>query len=507
MSSSPARTGTSGPPRLPTHRPANASPSGVGLGICQRLIDDFLHHHPLKSHLILLPTTRSPSKSRETVLALRRHLEAVSRDSPALRRRAADQAGAYDYIWTDSFRRVHVLSPQLDLCDVPDVYAFAARLAAGTVSNPPDADGMADVLTDVRVPRLDAVIFNAGYGGWTGFSFLGAIKAFLTVGLVTSVTWPDFKIDTVGATVPGWRKPIESPAGAGEKEKRRGDGAVLGAVFCSNVFGHYLLGHALLPLLSRAPGDAVKPGKIIWTSSLEAAQAHFRLNDLQGVKWTGSYEGSKRLTDILALTASLPGVRPYSAPYFRLPRARGSESEKEADAVEEVEIEERLQPRTYLSHPGIFVSTLFPVPAFLLWAYRLALFVARWIGSPWHNVDPYTASSSSAWLALEAPSVLEESGAGRTKWGSACDRLGRPVVKATEVEGWGWDGRLRGDRGAMTAGETGVLDRRRGRRPGAVDLTGEDRERFEVLGAECWKEMEKLRGEWEERVGVRTVGK
>lgn len=506
MSSSPAQTGTDPPPTPQTPQaPANPVPSGVGLGICQRLIDDFLHHHPLTSHLILLPTTRSPSKSRETVLALRRHLETVSRTSPALRRRAADQGGAYDYIWTDSFRRVHILSPQLDLCDVPDVYGFAGRLVAGSVSNPPDGDGMADVLTDVRVPRLDAVIFNAGYGGWTGFSFFGAIKAFLTVGLVTSVTWPDFKIDTVGATVPGRRKAIGSP-GAGDIDKKRGDNAVLGAVFCSNVFGHYLLGHALLPLLSRTPGDVVKPGKIIWTSSLEAAQAHFRLNDLQGVKWTGSYEGSKRLTDVLALTATLPGVRPFSAPYFRVPQAPGADKEKEED-VEEVEIEERLQPRTYLSHPGIFVSTLFPVPAFLLWAYRLALFVARWIGSPWHNVDPYTASSSSAWLALEAPSVLEESGAGRTKWGSACDRFGRAVVKPTEVEGWGWDGRLRGDRGVRAAAERGVLDRRRGRRPGAVDLTGEDREKFEVLGAECWKEMEKLRGEWEERVGVKAVGR
>lgn len=381
------------------------------------------------------------------------------------------------------------------------MYNFAATLVRGTVSNPPDSDGMADVLTDVRVPKLDAVIFNAGFGGWTGFSISGAIKAFLTVGIVSAVTWPEFKIDTVGAMVPGRSRKAIAESTAAETEKQ--EDAALGAVFCSNVFGHYLLGHALLPLLARIRGDAVRPGKIIWTSSLEASAAHLRLDDLQGVTSGGSYESSKRLTDILALTATLPGVRPYSAPYFRLPQGLGNEKEEEV----EVDLEEDLRPRTYVSHPGVFVSTLFPVPFFLLWAYRIALFVARFLGSPWHNVDGYTASTSSAWLALEAPDVLMESKADKSKWGSACDRLGRPVVKATEVEGWGWDGRVDGGQRRGFAHERGVLSRRRGRKPGAVDLTQEEREKFEVLGAECWKEMEKLRGEWEARLGVKAVGK
>ena len=361
-----------------------------------------------------------------------------------------------------------------------------------TASNPADEDGIADVLTGVRIPRLDAVIFNAGFGGWTGFSYWGAIKAVFTDGFIGAVTWPSFKLDLVGAVVPGRSLAMKG-----------GDKAELGSVFCSNVFGHYLLGHALLPLLSRKPGDPVGPGKIIWTSSLEASPKHFRLDDFQCVKSVGSYEGSKRLTDVLALTATLPGVRPFSAPFFRVPQAEGNELGGEVA----VDVEEQHRPRMFVSHPGIFVSTLFPVPWFLLWAYRLALFVARWIGSPWHNVDGYTASTSSAWLALETPEILAESHADKTKWGSACDRLGRPVVKATEVEGWGWDGKVDAGRRRGFAHERGVLSRRRGRRPGATDVTAEERAEFEALGAECWKEMERLRWDWEGLLGVRAVGR
>ncbi|SPO04948.1 related to 3-keto sterol reductase [Cephalotrichum gorgonifer] len=474
--------------------------SGVGLAICQRLIDDFLHHHPLTSHLILIPTTRSPSKSRDTVLALRRHLEKVSRTSRALRTRATKESDEYDYIWTDSFRRVHILSPQLDLCDIPGIYAFAERLVRGTVSNPPDGDGMSDALTDVRVPRLDAVVFNAGFGGWYGFDWLGMAKMVFTRGIITSLTWPDFKIGSVGDVVSGTTS--RKAEKTGDQGGKGGEGeAALGSVFCSNVFGHYVLGHALLPLLARTPESPVRPGRIIWTSSIEATPEHFRLADLQGLEGSASYESSKRLTDILALTATLPSVRPFSAPYFRVP---GRKPEEQAAANGSADETKRLQPRMYVTHPGVFVSTIFPLASFLVFWYRVALLLARWLGSPWHTTDGYTASVSAAWVALEAPEVLDESHAETKKWGSACDRFGRAAVKATEVPGWGWDGRV--TRGWVDDGQ-GILSRKVGRRSNTEVLTEESRAEFEVAGAECWKEMERLRVEWEERLGVKAVGR
>ncbi|KAJ9131758.1 hypothetical protein NKR19_g9471 [Coniochaeta hoffmannii] len=71
----------------------------------------------------------------------------------------------------------------------------------------------------------------------------------------------------------------------------------------------------------------------------------------------------------------------------------------------------------------------------------------------------------------------------------------------TEVEGWGWEGKVE-DRDALAAdGSTGVLRKMVGRRSDAVDLTEEKRAEFEDLGVECWREMERLREEWEARMG------
>jgi len=69
------------------------------------------------------------------------------------------------------------------------------------------------------------------------------------------------------------------------------------------------------------------------------------------------------------------------------------------------------------------------------------------------------------------------------------------------VEGWGWDGRV-GD--TETDDEPGILSRAVGRKAGAAELTREARDEFEALGAECWREMESLRLQWEALLGVRA---
>ena len=60
----------------------------------------------------------------------------------------------------------------------------------------------------------------------------------------------------------------------------------------------------------------------------------------------------------------------------------------------------------------------------------------------------------------------------------------------TVVEGWGMGGRM---------GE-GDVGNRIGSRKNFREVTREDRENFEGLGRECWREMEGLRVAWEERL-------
>jgi len=61
------------------------------------------------------------------------------------------------------------------------------------------------------------------------------------------------------------------------------------------------------------------------------------------------------------------------------------------------------------------------------------------------------------------------------KWGSAVNWLGKERVKKSEVDGW-YD-----DKGM------GITDER-------------EKLAFEESARECWKRMEELRGQWEERL-------
>lgn len=155
--------------------------SGVGLGTARRLIDEFLATRSAAAHLVLVLTTRSPAKSRHAVCEVRAYAaRAALRATPALIR-ATGAAAA----------RVHVLSLQLDLCDLGAVRTFARRLATGPVGIPDGPGG--EFLRAAGVPRLDSVVFNAAYGGWAGCDYLRAVRSMLTRGLVESVTWPTFK--------------------------------------------------------------------------------------------------------------------------------------------------------------------------------------------------------------------------------------------------------------------------------------------------------------------------
>lgn len=443
--------------------------SGIGLSIGERLIDEFLATRSLTSHLILIPTTRSKSKSLQTIRALRSYAEQAAQTSTTLRSRIGEK-----YRWEDTVARVHVLSLQLDLCDVRGIYAFADRLVNEPVSNPEGLQG--EYLRNVYIPRLDSVVCNAAYGGWSGCNYPLAIWSFFTQGLIQSVTWPTFK-DALPTCI------LNEQAQYGYPAK-----PLLGEVFSACVFGHYILAHELLPLLSRRSQDET-PGRIIWSGSLEAVRDSLNLSDIQCFDGIGPYESSKRLTDALSLTTTMPSSQPYSIPFLTL------DDPKEAEA-------KPVRPKFYLTHPGIVASTIFPVPWFLMGIYTFTLVVARWLGSPWHAVDPYTGSKSAAWVVLQEQSALDDLDAEHVKWGSSSNRKLEVDVKKTEVEGWGWEGKVE-DPKADTA--VGVLNKSVGRKSGTQNVTEDDLVEFEALGAECWKKMEDLRHEWANIIGVKRA--
>ncbi|KAF5009408.1 hypothetical protein FDECE_4375 [Fusarium decemcellulare] len=446
--------------------------SGIGLSIGERLIDEFIATRSLTSHLILIPTTRSKSKSLQTIQSLRAYAQQAAQTSTALRSRVGDT-----YRWENTVARIHVLSLQLDLCDLRGVYAFAEELVSRPVSNPLDLEG--EYLRDVRIPRIDTAVFNAAYGGWSGVNFPKAIWVILTQGLVQSVTWPTFKMALPTCTLndrPQYNYP---------------DKPLLGEVFTACVFGHYILAHELLPLLSRR-SDSEAPGRIVWSSSLEAVRNVFDMSDFQCFSGEGPYESAKRLTDVLSVTATLPAALPYSNRFFT-PDDPAESRDKP------------IRPRMYLTHPGIVASTLFPVPWFLMWAYELALVISRWLGSPWHTVDSYSGSKSPVWIALQEQSALDNLDAERIKWGSSSNRHLQVEVKKTEIEGWGWEGKIE-DAAALEADTAvGVFRKTVGRKRGAVDVTKEDVVEFEELGGKCWRKMEELRHEWEDILGVKKA--
>jgi 3-keto steroid reductase len=186
--------------------------SGIGLAIGQRLIDEFLATRSLTSHLVLVPTTRSVSKCRDTIDSLRAYAEQTAQASTALRSRygqeeeeektrAAGGEGQTDggvhaagYRWQDAAARIHIVSITLDLNDLRSLAATATQLRESVVGNPPGVEGPDGRIKAVRIPRFDSIIFNAGYGGWVGLDFVQAIWKFLIQGPIVAATWPTFKL-------------------------------------------------------------------------------------------------------------------------------------------------------------------------------------------------------------------------------------------------------------------------------------------------------------------------
>ncbi|KAE8146947.1 hypothetical protein BDV25DRAFT_43321 [Aspergillus avenaceus] len=400
--------------------------SGLGFSICCRLADEFLsaHQQPHQS-LTVIFTTRSSKKGHDTLTRLQHHLRTTAPTNTT---------------------RVTFVPENVDLGNLLSVRALSRRL-------------------NNTYPKLDAVVLNAGIGGWTALDWPAAIWGVLT-DTVHQVTWPTYKI---------------APAGMLTDPQTTDQEPCLGSVFCANVFGHYMLAHNVMPLLRRSGG------RVVWVSSLEATVKMFDIDDLQGLRTPAPYESSKALTDLLALTADLPSAAPWVRSFCSTPDTS--------------EGEQNTQPNMYLSHPGVCGSGILPLSWPLFYAMLAAFYFARILGSPWHTVSTYMGACAPVWLALSSQAVLDSAesvyrqhGGGRVKWGSASTVVGKNSSASTETDGWGHGGVV----GPAVVDD----DRWRRRKRGAADLTAEERQEFEELGRKCWQGMEELRIQWDELLDV-----
>ncbi|KAA8910253.1 hypothetical protein FN846DRAFT_898067 [Sphaerosporella brunnea] len=359
---------------------------GLGLSIAKRLCRDFLLTQPSDKTVTIIFTTRSSRKSTATLSTLLSYLATLDAQGHA------------------ATLRVRFSTAQVDLTDLRSVIALAKHL-------------------NHTFPKLDAVIFNAGMGAFLGIDWLNAFKS-LALNWVEAVTHPTYKIQAVGRVI--------TQAGTGED---------LGEIFCANVFGHYYLAHEVLPLLRKGLG------RVVWISSLEAYAWAYSEKDLEGRAASHSYESSKRLTDVLALTSDLKATKPWADGFLG--------EQQNADGERKVKL--------FTCHPGICATSMVELPLVLWYCMTLAFYIARWLGSPWHSISTEAGANSAVHLALIGEEELKETKAERKKWGSGSDRAGREVLKITEVE-------------------------------------GEGGEEWEALGRETWRQMEELRVMWKKRL-------
>lgn len=385
----------------------------------------------------LLFSTRDANKASDTLERLSAHLRKTLRDANGKTLGISRLLEA----------RVKLLGVSLDLLKLTTVKALAEELLASG-------------------QRIDAVVWNAGIAGWAGQNWPKSVWMTMT-DLIHATTFPTYMITDVGlATRP------QLPAKDTNGDNDRAPEPKLGQVFTANVFGHYMLTHWLRPLMH---ADT----RIVWVSSISALSHTFSLDDIQGLSSEATYEGSKRLTDLLVLTSELPSTKPYMENF--LPPSQDSAHSR---------------PKMYVTHPGVIGTSIAGLHWFVGLFMFAAFYMARWLGSPWHLADPYKGAVSAAFAILASRPQLpeQEERDGKGKWGSAVTVYGDERVARTEVEGWGFCGKP----GVVPQGSvTGKTGRYRGFR----ETTKEAREEFEETGRQAWKELEEMRTEWEARLG------
>ena len=303
----------------------------------------------------------------------------------------------------------------------------------------------------------------------TGVDWLGAFKHIVT-NPIEAFTIPNYKLEEPNVRV------LQCAGSEGkivrgqptELEKSEGS---LGLVFTANVFGHYVLMHEIMGLLEKgsAGGEKFGRARVVWVSSVEALDWTLDLTDMQHIAGVRSYESSKRLTDVLALTYdSAEAVQYTSGSFLRRPEDKDGEA-LDRDGEKEGLTYIRIPPRFFVTHPAICATAISGLIAPMWYLMLFMFYFTRVVlGSEWHPISTWKGNSANMYVALASEEEVEQRGAEGIKWGAGCDRWGSEVVIPTPVKG--------------------------------LDKGEEEKAGFLGLGRECWRRMEELRFEWMKRL-------
>jgi len=230
---------------------------------------------------------------------------------------------------------------------------------------------------------IDWLIFNAGVAEVTSLNWITLTHQIIT-DPVLFCTVPNYLTERVGSMSE--------------------DG--IGHIFQANVFGHYYIvslpSIILIEQLKRLTSLLTERSKVLWSVSLETALAFiYDPNDPTGIRSHHAYGSSKRFIELLHC---------YLATHPRT-------------------------PMYFITHPGITDSGVvspyqFPIREAIQHLKKVAFYVARWCGSPWHSISGYNGACSVIYCAVKAGREDE-----MMKWGSGSDRWGRERLLGTTLQG------------------------------------------------------------------------
>ena len=271
---------------------------------------------------------------------------------------------------------------------------------------PLDLGSMASVLKSAqeiieRHHYVTHAILNAGLAVWQGLNWPLAIWQMMT-SFRTAVTWPKYKrqrAGDLGADGYGW-------------------------VWQCNVAAHYVLVRALLPAFRATPFK--EPSRIVWTGSIEAYERYYHPEDYQcldPIKSGPTYESTKYQCELLGLglderlrsehVKTLPGTPMGEAPPAAL---------------------SQVEPRSYISHPGVVASSMFEdyLGWVLVLALKLVFYLARWVLSPHHLISAYKAGIVISYLATCPSERLDTT----IRYAPRCNFWGQEYIHRSRIDGW-----------------------------------------------------------------------